>query len=106
MMPQASRPTNELRAALRGVRAFLLDLDGVIVTAGSAVPGAAEAIAELERRSVSYRIVTSPSAVSPATLSRWAVKLGAPNTEDRFEQPLSASAAGTARTFPDEPLYV
>ena len=105
-MPQASQPTTDLRAAMRGVRAFLLDLDGVIVTAGTAVPGAADAIAGLERRSVPYRIVTNTSAVSRATLSRWSTKLGAPIPAERFESALSASAAWTARTFPDGPLYV
>jgi len=105
-MPQASQPTTDLRAAMRGVRAFLLDLDGVIVTAGTAVPGAADAIAGLERRSVPYRIVTNTSAVSRATLSRWSSKLGAPIPAERFESALSASAAWTARTFPVGPLYV
>src|SRR6476661_7293289 len=105
-MPQASHPTTDLRAAMRGVRAFLLDLDGVIVTAGTAVPGSADAIAELERRSVPYRIVTNTSAVSRATLSRWSSKLGAPIPAERFESALSASAAWTARTFPGGPLYV
>ena len=105
-MPQASNPTTDLRAAMRGVRALLLDLDGVIVTAGEAVPGAADAIAPLERRSTPYRIVTNTSAVSRATLSRWSAKLGAPIPPERFESALSASAAWTARTFPDQPLYV
>ena len=105
-MPHASDPQTDLRAALRGVRAFLLDLDGVIVTAGLAVPGAAEAIATLERRRMSYRIVTNTSAVSRATLSRWSEKLGAPIRPERFESALSASAAWTARTFRDQPLYV
>ena len=105
-MPQASHPTTDLRAALRGVRAFLLDLDGVIVTAGTAVPGAPDAITQLERRSVPYRIVTNTSAVSRATLSRWSARLGAPIPAERFESALSASAAWTARTFPGEPLYV
>lgn len=105
-MPQASHPTTDLRAALRDVRAFLLDLDGVIVIAGAAVPGAADAIAELERRALPYRIVTNTSAVSRATLSRWSSRLGAPIPAERFESALSASAAWTARTFPDEPLYV
>lgn len=105
-MPQASNPTTDLRAAMRGVRALLLDLDGVIVTAGEAVPGAADAIAQLERRSTPYRIVTNTSAVSRATLSRWSAKLGAPIPPERFESALSASAAWTARTFPDQPLYV
>ena len=105
-MPQASHPTTHLRAAMRGVRAFLLDLDGVIVTAGTAVPGAADAIARLERSSIPYRIVTNTSAVSRATLSRWSAGLGAQIPPERFESALSASAAWTARTFPDQPLYV
>ncbi|HET8785209.1 MAG TPA: HAD-IIA family hydrolase [Candidatus Limnocylindrales bacterium] len=105
-MPHVSDPQTDLRAVLRGVRAFLLDLDGVIVTAGVAVPGAADAIGTLERRRTPYRIVTNTSAVSRATLSRWSEKLGAPIPAERFESALSASAAWTARTFPDEPLYV
>ena len=105
-MPQASPPTTDLRAAMHGVRALLLDLDGVIVTAGTAIPGAADAIAAIERRSVPYRIVTNTSAVSRATLSRWSAKLGASIPPERFESALSASAAWTARTFPGQPLYV
>ena len=42
--------TRDLRTALAGTRALLLDLDGVIVVAGDAVPGAPEAIAALEAR--------------------------------------------------------
>lgn len=91
---------------LAGVRAFLLDLDGVIVLAGAAIPGAADAVAELERRALPYRIVTNTSAVSRSTLARWAAKLGAPIPAERFESALSASAAWTARQFPDAPLYV
>jgi HAD superfamily hydrolase (TIGR01458 family) len=85
---------------------MLLDLDGVIVVAGQAVPGAADAIAALERRGMPYRIVTNTSAVSRETLSRWSRKLGAPIPPERFESALSASAAWTARAFPDQPLYV
>jgi HAD superfamily hydrolase (TIGR01458 family) len=105
-MPHASDAATDLRAALRGVRAFLLDLDGVIVLAGTAIPGAADALASLERRGVPYRIVTNTSAVSRETLSRWSSKLGAPIPAERFESALSASAAWTARTFPDQLLYV
>jgi HAD superfamily hydrolase (TIGR01458 family) len=105
-MPQASGPATDLRAALRGVRALLLDLDGVIVLAGQAIPGATEAIAELERRGFPYRIVTNTSAVSRATLSRWSARLGAPIPAERFESALSASAAWTARHFAGQPLYV
>ena len=105
-MPHAPDRSTDLRAALAGVRAFLLDLDGVIVLAGAIIPGAAEAVAALERRGMPYRIVTNTSAISRTTLSRWSTKLGAPIPAERFESALSASAAWTARTFPGEPLYV
>ena len=105
-MPQRTRPPADLGAALRGVRALLLDLDGVIVLAGEAIPGSAGALTELERRGMPYRIVTNTSAVSRATLSRWSAKLGAPIPPERFESALSASAAWTARHFKDRPLYV
>ena len=95
-----------LAKALEGVRALLLDLDGVIVVAGEAVPGSPEAIAKLEARGFPYRIVTNTSAVSRATLARWSVKIGAPIPASRFQSALSASAAWTARHFPGAPLYV
>jgi len=105
-MPHAADASTDLRAAVGGVRAFLLDLDGVIVLAGEAIPGAAEALTGLERRGMPYRIVTNTSAVSRETLSRWSAKLGAPIPPERFESALSASAAWTARTFRDQALYV
>jgi HAD superfamily hydrolase (TIGR01458 family) len=95
-----------LREAIRGVRALLLDLDGVIVVAGEAVPGSVEAIAELERRRVPYRIVTNTSLVSRRTLSRYAARLGNDIPPERFQSALSASAAYAAQAFRDQPIYV
>jgi HAD superfamily hydrolase (TIGR01458 family) len=95
-----------LRKALEGVRALLLDLDGVIVVAERAVSGSAEAIATLEAHRFPYRIVTNTSAVSRATLSRYSGRIGAPIPASRFQSALSASAAWTARHFPGAPLYV
>ncbi len=103
---QPTLATAGLRTALEGVRALLLDLDGVIVVAGEAVPGAPEAIATLEARGFPYRIVTNTSAVSRATLARWSGKIGAPIPAARFQSALSVSAAWTARHFPGAPLYV
>jgi HAD superfamily hydrolase (TIGR01458 family) len=102
----APMPDDDLRSALRGVRALLLDLDGVIVVAGQPVPGSGEAIATLERRRVPYRIVTNTSAISRTTMARWAARIGAPIPPERFQSALSASAAWTRRTFPGAPLYV
>ena len=98
--------TKELRAALVGVRALLLDLDGVIVRAGEAVPGSVEAIQTLEERRIPYRIVTNTSLVSRASLSHWAAKLGNDIPPERFQSALSASAAFARRAFAGEPLYV
>ena len=50
MMPELPAPDPSLRAALHGVRGVLLDLDGVLVLKGAPVPGAVEALAELDRR--------------------------------------------------------
>ncbi len=105
MVPRVHAVTS-LRDALAGTRAVLLDLDGVIVVAGAPVDGAAEAIGSLERRRIPYRIVTNTSAISRATLARWASQLGAPIPASRFQSALSASASWTARQFPGQPLYV
>ena len=96
----------DLRGALAGVRALLLDLDGVIVRAGVAVPGSVEAIRTLEERRITYRIVTNTSLVSRASLSRWGAKLGNDIPPERFQSALSASAAFARRAFAGEPLYV
>ena len=43
-MPHPVPPDASLRAALQGVRGLLLDLDGVLILKGAAIPGAVEAI--------------------------------------------------------------
>jgi HAD superfamily hydrolase (TIGR01458 family) len=98
-VPNPDRP-------LAGVRALLLDLDGVIVLAEKLVAGAAAALTELAKRRIPFRIVTNTSLVSRATLSRWGASMGAPIPADRFQSALSVSAAYTARRFPGQPLYV
>ena len=91
---------------LAGVRALLLDLDGVIVLAEKPIPGSARAIGELAQRGIPFRIVTNTSLVSRATLSRWGASMGAPIPPERFQSALSVSAAYTKRHFAGQPLYV
>jgi len=98
-VPDPARP-------LDGVRALLLDLDGVIVLAEKPVPGAAAALGALATRKIPFLIVTNTSLVSRATLSRWGASMGAPIPPDRFQSALSVSAAYTAREFKGQPLYV
>ena len=96
---------DELRAALHGVRGLLLDMDGVFVLKGALIPGAGEAIVELERRGIPYRIVTNSSMVSRARLARWSAKVGVPIPAARYQSALSVSAAYTAAPHPGPPLF-
>ena len=105
-MPDSAAPHDSLRAALHGVRALLLDLDGVLVVKGTAVPGAAAALAELDRRTVPYLVVTNTSLVSRATLASWGRSVGFGTPADRFQSALSASAAMVRREYGDRAVYV
>lgn len=98
-MSQPSEP-------LHGVRGLLLDLDGVIVLKGQAIPGAAEAVASLDRRGIPYRIVTNTSLMSRESLARFGASIGIDIPPERILSGLSISAAYTARHFPGRPLYV
>ncbi len=104
-MPPVDPPA-ELAAALGGVRALLLDLDGVVVVRGGLVPGAGEALAGIERLGIPFRIVTNTSLVSRAGLARWGERVGAPIAPWRIISALSATAAYTRRRHPDGPLFV
>jgi HAD superfamily hydrolase (TIGR01458 family) len=85
---------------------LLLDLDGVIALAGKAVDGAPEALVDLDRRGIPFRIVTNTSLVSRTTLAGWGARMGAPVAAERFQSALSAAAAYTARAHPGGALYV
>ena len=105
-MPHPVRPDASLRAALQGVRGLLLDLDGVLILKGAAVPGAADALAALDREGFPYLVVTNTSLVSRVTLATWGAAAGFATPADRFVSALSASAALARHEFRDRPLYV
>jgi HAD superfamily hydrolase (TIGR01450 family) len=58
-----------LRTALEGVRAFVLDADGVLMYRGEPIPGSPEAMLELRRREIPYRVVTNFSSAHRSTLA-------------------------------------
>ena len=91
---------------LEGVRALLLDLDGVLVRAGEAIEGAAEALTEIERRGLPYRVVTNTSLYSRRSLAKWGESVGLHVPAERMMSALSASAAYTASRFAGQALYV
>ncbi len=106
MMPHLPPPDDRLRAALHGVRGLLLDLDGVLVLKGAAVPGAVDAMAELDRRRYPYLVVTNTSLVSRSTLAAWGRSVGFATPPNRFQSALTASADLVRREFGDRPVYV
>ena len=90
--------------ALRGVRALVLDADGVIVRTGELLPGAQDSLVELGRKGIPFRIVTNYSAAHRETLSaRFA---GGAVPAERFITAASAAAAYTAARHPAGRLFV
>ena len=95
-----------LRARLAGVRALLLDLDGVLVLRGRLVPGAAEALASLDHRDIPYALATNTSLMSRVTLAGELDRVGVRVPPDLIVSAASAAAAYVRRRFGDAPLYV
>jgi HAD superfamily hydrolase (TIGR01458 family) len=96
----------DLRSKLGGVRALLLDLDGVLVLRGKPLPGAGESLARLDEAGVPYAIGTNMSIVSRATLCREMRRGGLDVPVERVITASSAAAAYLRRRFDGQPLYV
>jgi ribonucleotide monophosphatase NagD (HAD superfamily) len=103
--PHAALP--DLRAALDGVRAFVLDADGVLMYRGEPIPGSPEALVELRRRRIPYRVVTNFSSAHRSTLAA-AFGKATGLTVDGAEiiTAASAAAAYTAEHHPGAPLLI
>lgn len=92
--------------ALTGIRGLLVDWDGVLVTAGRPVPGAAAALAALDRAGVPYRIATNTTLLSRRDLAERSNSLGFTIHPERFVTAASTAAAYCARRFPGRPIVV
>jgi len=99
-------PPAALRAALHGVRALVLDADGVLVMRGAALPGAPEALASLVARGIPYRVATNISAVHRETLAARFGRMGLAVPAERIVTALSATAEHVRRTYPGRPVFV
>jgi HAD superfamily hydrolase (TIGR01450 family) len=109
--PTAGKPdpaaATTLRTALAGVRAFVLDADGVLLYRGVAIPGSVGALESLRERNVPYRVVTNFSLTHRSTLAATFSKLtGLPPEPDRIITAASAAAAYTATRHPAARLFV
>jgi HAD superfamily hydrolase (TIGR01450 family) len=96
----------QLRERLAGTRGLLLDLDGVLILRGEAIPAAVDAMERLARSAIPYRILTNASLESRRTLSMRAEILGFRIAPDHIVSALSATAAHTRRAFGGRPIYV
>jgi HAD superfamily hydrolase (TIGR01450 family) len=97
----------DLRAALDGVRAFVLDADGVLLYRARPIPGSSEAIAELRRRRIPYRVVTNFSSAHRSTLAAaFGDATGLAVDGSEIITAASAGAAYTAARHPGAPLLV
>lgn len=63
---------------LHGVRALILDVDGVLYHAGKAIPGAAEALQEFRHGGYPFRLLTNITRRSRASLARHLREMGLP----------------------------
>jgi HAD superfamily hydrolase (TIGR01450 family) len=105
-MPDRRPVQADLRAALRGVVAFILDADGVLILKGEEIAGSGAALKQLDARGIPYRVVTNFSLAHRDTLAARFAEGGTPIPADRFITASSAAAAYTLASFPGRPLFV
>ena len=99
--------TADLAVAVAGVRALILDADGVLLFAGKPLPGAVNALLRLEAASIPYRVVTNYSSAHRRTLAAGVSRsFGIPVDPARLITAASAAADYTARHHRGEPLFV
>jgi len=97
---------DRLRAAVHGVRGFVLDADGVLVLQSAPIPGSVEAVRTLQDRGIPFRVVTNFSQLHRETLAGLFGKGGLAIDPDRIITGTSATAAYTAAKHPGRPLFV
>ena len=89
-----------MMSAVRAVDALLLDVDGVLVVSWEPIPGAAEALAELRRRGVPFRLVTNTSSQSRAGIAERLTALGMPVEPGEVVTAVVATGAYLAERHP------
>jgi HAD superfamily hydrolase (TIGR01450 family) len=105
--PAAPATSAELRRALEGVRAFILDADGVLMYRNAPIPGSPEALVELRERGIPYRVVTNFSSAHRSSLAAaFGKAAGIPVDHTEIITAASAAAAYTAKHHRGAPLLV
>ena len=97
----------DLAQALDGVRAFVLDADGVLMFRGKPIDGSVGALQTLRARGIPYRVVTNYSMTHRDSLAaQFAKATGLPAQPELIITAASAAAGYTARHQAGEPLLV
>ncbi len=87
---EEAEPQQDARVRLRGARAFVFDMDGVLYRGGAVLPGVVDLLNALELRQKPYMLATNNSMASPA---EYQAKLGAMGIEVPVERVLTAGTA-------------
>lgn len=91
---------------MAGVRALILDADGVIVLKGEPLPGAGAALRRLDGLGVPFRVVTNFSSAHRDAIAARFSAAGFPADVDRIVTAASAAAVHTAAAHAGRPLFV
>lgn len=95
-----------LHRALAGVRALVLDADGVLTMRGAALPGAAGALARLGERRIPWRVATNISALHRETLAGRFAGHGLAIPPERIVTSLSATVEDVRQRYAGRPVFV
>jgi NagD protein len=90
---------------IRGKKAFIVDMDGVIYHGNRLLKGAAEFVAWLRREGKRFLFLTNSSERSPAELSRKLARLGIEVEAEHFYTSALATAAFLANQRPGGSAY-
>jgi NagD protein len=99
--------TRELRDRLDGsLKAFIIDMDGVVYHGDRLLPGAAELVAWLRKSGKRFLFLTNSSERSPAELSQKLARLGIEVEGEHFYTSALATASFLAAQKPGGSAYV
>ncbi|MHC4399040.1 MAG: HAD-IIA family hydrolase [Planctomycetota bacterium] len=87
-------------------KAYLIDMDGVLVTGSQPVPGAVEFIRRLDRAGAAYRVLTNNSSYTPKDLSARLHHAGLEIPAERVFTSAMATARFLSRQRPSGKAYV
>jgi HAD superfamily hydrolase (TIGR01450 family) len=92
--------------SLAGIRALLIDIDGVLVLRGHPIAGAAQALAALDAARIPFRLATNTSAMSRRSIAAHLTSVGISCEPDRIISAASAAADHVAMHHPAGRIFL